>query len=100
VELGGTRVLVTGASGGLGDAIARAWAAHRARVVVTGRREEALRALAAEIGAEVVCADLADGDAVARLADAVGDIDVLVSNAAPARGTVDSFSVEEISQST
>jgi short-subunit dehydrogenase len=93
-------VLVTGASGGLGDAIARACAARGAHVAVTGRREQTLRALADDIGAEVFCADLADEDAVARLADAVGEVDVLVSNAAlPAGGTVDTFSVEELSRS-
>jgi len=99
MELAGTRVLVTGASGGLGEAIARACAARGARLVVTGRREEPLRTLADETGAEVFCADLAERDAVARLAEAVGDIDVLVSNGAlPAGGTVDTFSVEELSR--
>jgi len=97
MKLSGARVLVTGASGGLGNAIARACAARGARVVVSGRREDALQALAADIGAEAVCADLADADAVVRLAGSAGDVDVLVSNAAlPAGGTVDTFSVEEI----
>jgi short-subunit dehydrogenase len=90
-------VLVTGASGGLGDAVARVCAGRGAYVVVSGRREDALRALAADIGGEFVCADLADADAVVRLAGTVGDIDILVSNAAlPAGGTVETFSVEEI----
>jgi uncharacterized protein len=97
LELAGARVLVTGVSGGLGAAIARACAERDAHVVVSGRREQALRALADDIGAEVFCADLADGDAAARLADAVGDIDVLVSNAAlPAGGTVNTFSVDDV----
>jgi short-subunit dehydrogenase len=66
-------------------------------VVVTGRRTDVLQSLAADIGADTVCADLADLDAAARLAEQVGDIDVLVSNAAlPAGGTVATFSVEEI----
>lgn len=97
MHLRGARTLVTGASGGLGDAIARACAARGAELILVGRREERLRALAADLDAEVVVADLANRDEVARLVDAVGELDVLVSNAAlPAGGTVETFSIEEI----
>ena len=51
MELDGARVLLTGASGGLGEAIARALAERGARLVLTGRRAEALEALALELGA-------------------------------------------------
>jgi short-subunit dehydrogenase len=89
--------LVTGASGGLGGAIARALHAAGARVVVHGRRADALASLAAEIGARVVVADLAKREDVARLAAEAGEVDVLVANAAlPASGPLFEFSEEEI----
>jgi short-subunit dehydrogenase len=97
MELRGARTLVTGATGGLGAAIARACAHRGAKVIVAGRRQEPLDALAQELGAESVVADLTNRDDVARLVDAVRELDVLVSNAAlPGGGKVDTFSVEEI----
>jgi len=81
------RVLVTGATGGLGAAIAREFAAHGAKLVLSGRRTEVLMPLAESLGAEGIVADLADRDEVVRLADAAGAVDVLVANAAiPASG--------------
>lgn len=77
----GKRVLITGASGGLGQAIARTLAAHGARLVLSARNEEVLARLSAETGGEVVIADLAVREDVARLADLAGDLDVLVANA-------------------
>ena len=95
--LKGSRVLVTGASGGLGDAIVRACAARGSKLLLTGRNEEALRRLVAGTGGEFLVADLADPQDVDRLVGWAGDIDVLVSNAAlPAGGEVETFSVEEI----
>jgi short-subunit dehydrogenase len=97
MDLRGARTLVTGATGGLGAAIARACAAGGAEIVVTGRREGPLDALAEEIGAEPVVADLANRDDFAHLVDAVRDLDVLVSNAAlPGGGRMETFSTEEI----
>ena len=97
MDLHGARTLVTGATGGLGAAIARACAARGAEVVVTARREGPLDALAEEIGAEPVVADLANRDDIAHLVDEVRDVDVLVSNAAlPGGGEIETFSVEEI----
>jgi len=91
------RALLTGASGGIGGAIARALAARGATVVLTGRRTEALEPLAQEIGGEAVAADLAERDAVARLAERAGEVDLLVANAGlPGSGHLDSFSGEEI----
>ena len=77
----GSKALVTGATGGIGQAIARALAAAGARVVVSGRRTDVLESLAAQIGAEAIAADLADRDDVLRLAAAAGDVDILVANA-------------------
>lgn len=92
-----TTALVTGANGGLGTAIARALRAAGARVVLSGRRADALAPLAAELGATIVLADLADRASAERCIDEAGPIDVLVANAAlPSSGPLLDFSVEEI----
>jgi short-subunit dehydrogenase len=75
-------VLVTGATGGLGQAIARAFAARGASLVLTGRQEDVLARVAAETGARAVACDLASRPDVARLIAGAGDVDVLVANAA------------------
>jgi uncharacterized protein len=97
VNLAGRSVLLTGATGGLGHAIARRLHAEGASLVLTGRRTEVLEPLAAETGAQSVAVDLNDPEAVARLAADHGDVDVLVSNAGlPGSGLLTSFSVEQI----
>jgi short-subunit dehydrogenase len=99
VQLGGARALVTGATGGIGDAIARALHARGAHVLVSGRRQEALDEIAGRLGerSEALVADLAKHDAPSRLADAAGAVDVLVANAGlPASGRVEDFSPDEI----
>ncbi len=97
MNLAGRTVLLTGATGGLGHAIARRLHAEGARLVLTGRRTEVLKPLAAETGATAVPVDLADLAAVERLAADHADVDVLVANAGlSASGHVLSFSVEEI----
>lgn len=79
--------LVTGASGGIGDAIARALHAQGASVVLSGTRREALDALAAELGERtaVCAADLRDPAAADALVDAAeaatGPLSILVNNA-------------------
>lgn len=97
MKVSGARVLLTGATGGLGSAIARALRARGAELVVTGRNEGGLRHLADELQAQMVVADLADPADVDRLAADVGKIDVLVSNAAlPAGGAVADFTVHQL----
>jgi len=99
MELRGKTVLVTGATGGLGRAIATALAKREASLVLSSRKGDELRQLASELPGEhrVAVADLAEpGAALTLLADA-GEIDVLVANAAlPASGKLDSFSTSEV----
>jgi short-subunit dehydrogenase len=97
MDLRGARTLITGSTGGLGHAIARACRDRGADLVLTGRDAAVLDRLAADLDAKTVVADLASANDVRRLVDAVGELDVLVSNAAlPGGGRVETFSVEEI----
>ena len=91
-DLTGKTALVTGASGGIGGAVARALHAQGAAVALSGTRESALQALAEELGARafVVAADLSDPAAVdglvARAEAAAGaPLDILVANAGVTR---------------
>ena len=90
-DLSGQTALVTGASGGIGGAIARALHRQGAALMLAGTRAEALQALAAELGerAHVGLADLADPLAADRLLKeteaALGHLDILVNNAGLAR---------------
>ncbi len=91
------RVLITGATGGLGQAIARAFHAQGADLVLSGRRAEVLAPLGAELGAETVVADLADRRDVEALVAAAGELDVLVANAAlPGSGRLLALSQAQI----
>ena len=98
-QLNGARVLLTGASGGIGNAIARALHARGAHVLATGRRRDQLDALARDLGdrIEPIVADLASADDVNALLERAGRVDVLVSNAGlPGTGRIESFSIEEL----
>jgi short-subunit dehydrogenase len=84
--------VVTGASSGIGEATARLLAEEGWRCVLVARREDRLRAVADEIGAEVELCDVGDRDAVeamaARILERHPQIHLLVNNAGmPARGT-------------
>jgi 3-oxoacyl-[acyl-carrier protein] reductase len=85
-DLTGRTALVTGASGGIGGVIARQLHRQGARVVLTGRRQDALEALAADLGERVAVepADLASPGAAERLIELVESgegLDILVNNA-------------------
>lgn len=86
-DLSGKSALVTGASGGIGRAIAQQLHAAGAAVALTGTREDALQALADELGerAHVAPANLSDPEAPIELAkaaeDLLGQVDILVNNA-------------------
>jgi len=97
MELNGSSVLLTGATGGIGHAIARALRAEGASLLLTGRRTDVLEPLAAEVGGTATAVDLSDRAAVEALIEQAADVDILVANAAlPASGDALSFSVEEI----
>lgn len=97
MQISGSRALLTGASGGLGHAIARRLHAAGARLVLTGRRIEVLEPLAAELEAEAVAVDLAARAELEGLIERSRDVDLLIANAAlPASGRLESFSVAEL----
>src|SRR5215213_7432444 len=99
VELNGSRVLLTGATGGLGQAIARALHERGAHLVLTGRRAEVLDGLVSELGdrAEARALDLSDAGAVRGFCEEVGTVDVLVANAGlPGTGKLGDYSPEQI----
>jgi uncharacterized protein len=97
MDIRDTKVLLTGATGGIGHALARRLTSEGARLVLTGRRAEVLADLADELGAQVLACDLADPAAVADLAAATSDCDILVNNAAlPASGDILDITVDDI----
>ncbi|MCV9935263.1 3-oxoacyl-[acyl-carrier-protein] reductase [Boseaceae bacterium BT-24-1] len=91
LDLTGKKALVTGATGGLGGAIARRLHAQGATVALSGTRVEALEALAKELGerVEVTPCDLSNRDSVEALVPAaearLGGLDILVNNAGVTR---------------
>jgi short-subunit dehydrogenase len=92
-------VLLTGATGGLGEALGRALGAHGARLLLTGRRQERLDELAGELDATAWAYDLASREQVAELADRAiaAGTDVLVANAGvPANGLLPDLTQDEI----
>jgi short-subunit dehydrogenase len=97
MEISGSTVLLTGATGGLGQAIARALSVKGAQLVLTGRRADVLEPLASELGARSLAVDLSEASEVDRLLSEAGELDILVANAAlPASGTLDSFTLDQI----
>src|SRR3954464_9213669 len=84
----GTRVLVTGASRGLGRSLAEAFSWRGCTLGLVARSEDELRALADELPGDehkILIADVADRRQIGAAIDAFGDIDVVVANAGVAR---------------
>ncbi|MGI8632760.1 MAG: SDR family NAD(P)-dependent oxidoreductase [Solirubrobacterales bacterium] len=99
MDLQGARVLLTGATGGLGRAIAEAVAARGGTLILSGRTLADLEALADELPGdhEAQEADLAEPGAAAELCGRAGIVDVLVANAGlPGSGLIADFSAEQI----
>jgi short-subunit dehydrogenase len=100
MDLSGRTALLTGATGGLGRAIASALAGRGAKLILSGRKAEALEELAAELpgeGHRVLPADLAEAGAAEKLAAEAGGVDVLVANAGlPGTGRLPDYSVEQL----
>src|SRR3954452_19051297 len=100
MQIDNARVLLTGASGGLGRAIAKALHARGAYLLLTARRADVLDEIASELGGERVealPADLAKRDEVEALPGRAGAVDILVHNAGlPGSGKLDSFSIDRI----
>lgn len=102
MEIAGKKVLLTGATGGLGRAIAVNLASAGGELVLSGRSAEALEELAATLpgqGHSVLAADLGEVDAAGKLAEAAGDVDVLVANAAlPSTGRITELTNEQVAR--
>ena len=100
IDLRGSRALVTGATGGLGQAIARRLSKEGVELVLSGRRLEVLEPLAQELGATAIAADLEDLADVDRLMQEAGPIDLLVANAAlSSSGDLFEYTPEQIARS-
>jgi short-subunit dehydrogenase len=100
MQISGRSALLTGATGGLGRAIAKGLADAGAAVVLSGRREEDLLALAESLPGKdhrVLAADLAEDGEAERLAAAAAGVDILVANAGlPGTGWLAEFTAEEV----
>jgi short-subunit dehydrogenase len=100
MELAGRTALLTGATGGLGRAIAKALAERGAHLALSGRKQEALEGLAAELpgeGHRVLPANLSEAGAAEKLAAEAGEIDVLIANAGlPGTGRLPDYSTEQL----
>jgi len=102
MELAGKTALLTGATGGLGRAIAKALAARGAKLALSGRKAEALEALAAELPGEehrVVPGDLGELGAAEKLAAEAGPVDLLIANAGlPGSGRLHELTGEQLAR--
>jgi short-subunit dehydrogenase len=98
MQIRGSTVLLTGATGGIGLAIAHALQAHGAQLVLTARRTDTLERLAAELeGSRALSIDLANPQEVDRLVREAGDADILIANAGiPAAGRLQTFTPADI----
>ena len=102
MKVAGKRALLTGATGGLGRAIALGLAGGGAELVLSSRKPEELEALAAELpgnGHSTAVSDLAEPGAAEELAATAGRVDLLVANAGlPASGWIEDFTPEQITR--
>jgi uncharacterized protein len=97
VEISGSTVLLTGATGGLGQAIARALGERGAKLILTGRQIEVLEPLAAELDAAAFAVDLSVPAQVTHLVKEAGEVDILIANAGiPAAGRLETFTVKQV----
>jgi short-subunit dehydrogenase len=102
VDLEGKRVLLSGATGGLGRAIAGELAGHGAGLIVSSRKKDDLEELARSLPGgsgrhTAIVSDLAEPGAAEKLVEDAGDVDGLVANAAlPATGKLEGFSSDEV----
>jgi short-subunit dehydrogenase len=100
VNLSGTTTLLTGATGGIGHAIARTLHRAGSQLVLTGRRTDVLEPLAAELGARMLAVDLSEREQLHGLAADCSEVDIVVANAAlPASGALFTFDEHEIDAS-
>ena len=90
MRIEGRTAMVTGATGGIGHAIARGLAGRGAKLVLTGRKTDVLGRLARELEAQVFAVDLADRRSLDHLIERTESVDIVVANAAlPASGRID-----------
>jgi short-subunit dehydrogenase len=102
MDVAGRTALLTGATGGLGRAIATAMAERGAVLALSGRKREALEGLAAELpgeGHRTLVSDLAEAGAAERLAAEAGDVEILVANAGlPGAGLLGEFTADQVAR--
>ena len=92
MKIEGAVALITGGSEGIGRGLAEALKAKGAKVTITGRRKEALEAVAAELGVEAIVGDVGvEADAVRTVREVVerhGRLDILINNAPNSRAMI------------
>lgn len=102
MEIAGKKVLLTGATGGIGRSIASTVAAAGGKLILSGRSPEALESLANSLpgdGHQVIAADLGEAGAALALAARAGEVDVLVANAAlPSTGRITELTDEQVAR--
>jgi len=102
VEIIGKKVLLTGATGGLGRTMAANLAYSGAKLILSGRDQGALEGLASELAGEghsVIAADLGQPGAALELARSAGEVDCFVGNAAlPSTGRITELTDEQVSR--